>query len=57
MGIEMKGCPGNEIAKHYEQRNYDEIIHHNIEDVLTTEKLHDCLLSSSFIPFIKTTTS
>ena len=51
LGIEMKGCPGGEIAKHYEQGDYDEIIRHNIEDVLITEKLHNCILSSSFNPF------
>lgn len=51
MGIETKGCPSSEIAEHYDQRNYDEIISHNIEDVLTTEKLHDCILSTSFNPF------
>lgn len=51
MGIEMKGCPSSEISKHYEQGNYDEIIRHNIEDVLTTEKLHNHLLNSSFYPF------
>lgn len=51
MGIEMKGCSGSEIGKHYENKNYEEIIRHNIEDVLTTERLHDCILSSSFNPF------
>ena len=51
MGIEMKSCLGNEIGKHYENENYEEIIRHNIEDVLTTEKLHDFILSSSFNPF------
>jgi DNA polymerase elongation subunit (family B) len=56
MGIEMKGCPGSEIAKHYESENYDEIIRHNTEDVLTTEMLHDYILSSSFDPFTKTST-
>jgi len=51
MGIEMKSCLGIDICKHYENENYQEIIRHNIEDVLTTEKLHDCILSSSFNPF------
>lgn len=51
MGIEMKGCLGSEIAKHYEQRTYNDIIQHNIEDVLITEKLYECILSSLYNPF------
>jgi len=51
MGVEMKGCPGSEIAEHYEQRTYDEIMDHNIEDVLITKKLHNCILLSSYYPF------
>jgi len=51
LGIEMNGCPGSEIKDHYEKGNYEAIVHHNIEDVLITEKLHDHLLSCSFRPF------
>ena len=51
LGIEIKGCSGRDIAQHYEQGNYDEIILHNTEDVLIAEKLHNCILSSSFFPF------
>lgn len=51
LGIDITTCPSTEIKTHYEQGNYEAIIHHNIEDVLTTEKIHNHLLSCSFNPF------
>ncbi|MFX0210137.1 MAG: ribonuclease H-like domain-containing protein [Candidatus Hodarchaeota archaeon] len=51
LGLVMNGCHSTEIKEHYENGNYEAIIHHNIEDVLITEKLHDHILSSSFKPF------
>jgi DNA polymerase elongation subunit (family B) len=51
LGIVITGCPSTEIKTHYEQSNYEAIIHHNTEDILITEKIYNQLLSCSFKPF------
>ena len=51
LGMEVTGCHNSEIREHYEKGNYDEIIHHNKEDVLITENLYNHLLKCFFHPF------
>lgn len=51
LGMKVTGCHNSEIREHYEKGNYDEIVHHNTEDVLITEKIYNHLLKSSFKPF------
>ena len=51
LGMKVSGCPSSQIMEHYEKGVYDEIVDHNMEDVLIIEKLYNHLLRCSFSPF------
>ena len=51
LGIEITGCPSSEIKTHYENENYDAIIHHTKEDIVCLEKLYNHLRNCTFNPF------
>lgn len=51
LGISLAGENGSSIQKLYERGEYDKIVHHNVEDVLVTERLYYHLLNCDFHPF------
>ncbi len=50
-GISLACENGSSIQDQYEKREYEKIVHHNVEDVLVTERLYYHLMNCDFDPF------
>ena len=51
LGISLACENGSSIQEQYEKGEYEKIVHHNVEDVLITERLYYHLMNCDFNPF------
>jgi len=51
LGIALASENGSSIQELYERAEYEKIVHHNVEDVLVTERLYYHLMNCDFNPF------
>jgi len=51
LGISLASGNGSSIQELYERGEYEKIVHHNVEDVLITERLYYHLMNCDFDPF------
>ena len=51
LGISLACENGSSIQEQYERGEYEKIVHHNVEDVLITERLYYHLMNCDFDPF------
>ena len=51
LGIAVGSENGSSIQELYEREEYEKIVHHNVEDVLVTERLYYHLMNCNFNPF------